>query len=51
MAVDIDVPTRSEIEALLRATHPACVSIYLPMTPGTQDAEAEQIAFKNAIRR
>lgn len=49
MAVDIDVPTRSEIEALLRASNPACVSIYLPMTPGTQDAEAEQIAFKNAI--
>jgi hypothetical protein len=49
MSLHIDVPTAAEIEALLRASHPACVSIYMPTTPGTEDAEAERLTFKNAV--
>jgi hypothetical protein len=49
MSLHIDVPTAAEIEALLRASHPACVSIYMPTTPGTEDAGVERLTFKNAI--
>jgi hypothetical protein len=51
MSLHIDVPTAAEIEALLRASHPACVSIYMPTTPGTEDAEAERLTFRNAVSR
>ena len=49
MAIHTDIPTRSEIEALLRAQHPVCVSIYLKTTPITPEVEADRIAFKNAV--
>jgi hypothetical protein len=49
MSLHIDVPTRSEIVALLEARRPGCVSIYMPTTPVTSDVEAERIGFKNAI--
>ena len=49
MSLHIDVPTRSEVVALLEAKRPGCVSIYMPTTPVTSDVEAERIEFKNAI--
>ena len=47
MALHTDIPTRSEVEGLLRARDASCVSIYLPTSPVTQQAEGERIAFKN----
>lgn len=44
-----DIPTRSEVEALSAVREDGCVSIYLPTTPITSDAEAEQIRFKNLV--
>ncbi len=49
MSLHTDVPTRAEVEDLLRVQRPACVSIYLPTTPVTRDAQADRIAFKNSI--
>lgn len=42
-----DIPTRSEIEQLLLARDPCCVSAYLPTSPITQDAQADRIELKN----
>lgn len=44
-----DIPTRAEVEALSAVRTPGCVSIYMPTTPVTADAEAEQILFKNLV--
>ena len=46
----IDLPTRSEIEALSAVRAEPCVSIYLATTPLTQDAQADRIALKNLMR-
>lgn len=43
----IELPTKSDLEYLLRVTGPECVSWYLPTTPTTDDIEAERIAWKN----
>lgn len=43
----VDIPTRAEIEALFRDRGPTHVSLYLPTTPVTQDAQADRIALKN----
>lgn len=43
----VDMPTRSDLERLITHREPACVSIYLPTTPLTQDAQADRIALKN----
>ena len=48
MALHVDLPTRKEVGDLLEARDPASVSIYLPTTPVTPDAEADRIAFGNA---
>lgn len=42
-----DLPTRREIEQLLLASGVGLVSIYLPTTPITPDADANRIEFKN----
>lgn len=42
-----DLPTGPEIQALARARGPACVSIYLPTTPLTQETDRDRIALKN----
>jgi hypothetical protein len=42
-----DIPTRSDLERLLAARDPCCVSIYLPTSPITQDAQADRIELKN----
>jgi hypothetical protein len=47
MTLHIDIPTRSEVERLLRARGPTCVSIYLPTSLITQDAQADRIELKN----
>jgi hypothetical protein len=51
MALHTDIPSRAEIERLLLARGEALVSIYLPTTPITPEAEADRIAFKNLARR
>lgn len=43
----VDLPTRGDIERLGAVRAAACVSIYLPTTPLTQDAQADRIALKN----
>jgi hypothetical protein len=47
VALHTDIPTRSMVERLLAARDPACVSIYLPTSPVTQDAQADRIQLKN----
>jgi hypothetical protein len=42
-----DIPSRSEVERLLTARDPSCVSIYLPTSPITQEAQADRIELKN----
>lgn len=43
----LDIPTRADIETLIQDRGPARVSIYLPTTPLTQQAQADRIALKN----
>jgi hypothetical protein len=43
----VDIPTRAEIEWLLLTCQPGCVSIYLPTSPLTDQAQADRIALKN----
>ncbi|CAK6691259.1 hypothetical protein [Synechococcus sp. CBW1107] len=43
----VDIPTRAEIEALMLHHGPARVSLVLPTTPLTQEAQADRIALKN----
>lgn len=47
MGLHTDVPSRSQIERLLRAGGEGLVSIYLPTSPITPAADAARIAFKN----
>jgi Bacterial archaeo-eukaryotic release factor family 11 len=42
-----DIPTRFEIERLLTARGTPCVSMYLPTSTVTQDAQADRIELKN----
>jgi hypothetical protein len=42
-----DIPTRSAVERLLTTRDPLCVSIYLPTSPVTRDAQADRIELKN----
>lgn len=46
----VDIPTRTDIEALIRSRGPARVSLYLPTTPITHDAQADRIALKNLAK-
>jgi len=46
----VDMPTRSDLERLMARREPACVSIYLPTTPLTQEAQADRIALGNLAR-
>ena len=47
MTLHTDIPTRAEVERLLTTRDPSCVSIYLPTSPITQDAQADRIELKN----
>jgi len=44
-----DIPTRAEVEELLRTRDPCCVSAYLPTSPITQEAQADRIELKNLV--
>lgn len=45
----VDIPTRPELERLITHRGPACVTIYLPTTPESQEAEADRIALDNLV--
>jgi hypothetical protein len=45
----VDIPTRADLEALIHDRGPARVSLYLPTTPLTQQAQADRIALKNLV--
>ena len=46
----VDIPTRPEIESLVRARGTALVSIYLPTTPLTQNVDTARITLRNLGR-
>jgi hypothetical protein len=46
----VDIPTRSEIATLSSERADACVSIYLPTTPVTQEVGVSRIEFGNLVR-
>ena len=46
MTLHTDIPSRRQIERLLQADGDHLVSIYLPTTPITPEADASRIAFK-----
>jgi hypothetical protein len=46
MTLHTDIPTHTEVERLLSTRADACVSIYVPTTPLTQDAQAARIELK-----
>lgn len=43
----VDIPTRTDIERLLHDRGPGRVSLYLPTTPLTNQAQADRIVLKN----
>jgi hypothetical protein len=47
MGLHTDIPSRPQIERLLQARGSHLISIYLPATPITPEADAVRIAFKN----
>ena len=47
----VDIPAPSDIAALATFRGEGCVSIYLPTTPITQQAQADRIELKNLARR
>lgn len=47
MSLHTDIPSRRQIERLLQARGDDLVSIYLPTTPITPEADASRITFKN----
>lgn len=42
-----DIPTQTDVERLLAVRRPGCVSIYLPTSPITAEANADRIELKN----
>ncbi|SFF25647.1 hypothetical protein SAMN04488523_1407 [Sulfitobacter brevis] len=46
----VDIPTNPEIRALIETRADACVSIYLPTTPETQNVTLSRISFGNLTR-
>jgi hypothetical protein len=46
----VDIPTHPEIRALIETRADACVSIFLPTTPETQNVTLSRIAFGNLTR-
>jgi hypothetical protein len=47
LTLHTDIPTRSAVERLLTTRDPLCVSIYVPTSPVTQEAQASRIELKN----
>ncbi len=46
----VDIPTREDLERLITARGPACVTIYVPTTPVTSEADGDRIALGNLAR-
>jgi release factor family 11 len=55
MTLHTDIPTRSELEQLLAVRDPFCVSVYVPTSPLTHEAQGARIELKtltaNALRQ
>lgn len=51
MALHTDIPTRAEIDRLLAATSPFCVSIYLPTHRLTQEAPQDRLVLRDLTRQ
>ncbi|SDU58695.1 baeRF11 domain-containing protein [Jiangella alkaliphila] len=47
MTLHTDIPTRAQLERLIAARHEASVSVYVPTSPVTQQAQAGRIELKN----
>src|SRR5690606_28131098 len=47
----VDTPTLQEFKSLNAKRADACISIYLPTTPVTQDVEASRIALGNLAKQ
>lgn len=47
MALYTDLPTQADLSGLLATSREGCVSIYLPTSALTQEAEASTIELKN----
>jgi hypothetical protein len=43
----VDIPTRAEIESLIAVEAPGCVSLYVPSSPLTQEAQQARIVLRN----
>ena len=50
MALHTDIPTRAEIERLLDAASPHCVSIYLPTHRVTQETAKDRLVLRDLAR-
>ncbi len=46
----VDIPTSADIRSLIAARGGPCVSIYLPTTPVTREAQADRIGLKNLAK-
>ena len=46
----VDTPSISDMQALINHREPGCVSIYLPTTPLTKDAQADRIQLRNLTK-
>jgi hypothetical protein len=49
VTLHIDIPTRSEVESLLRVRGSPCVSIYVATTPLPHESQPERIELKNLV--
>lgn len=47
MALHTDIPTAADLDGLLSTRRPGCVSIYLPTSSITQEAQGDRIELKN----
>ena len=47
----VDIPSRAEIEQLMGVEADAALSLYLPTTPVTSDADGDRIALKTLLGR
>lgn len=50
MTLHTDIPTRRDVETLLTARGPGCVSIYVPTSPLPTEQDAGRIELKNRAR-
>lgn len=51
MALHTDIPTRAEIDRLLAATSPHCVTIYLPTHRLTQESAQDRLVLRDLTRQ